>query len=324
MERILGLIAIKLKTLADACDMDALFRKRKAINALFTYAVWQERDGEYPILDTFLHIVKAMQSVKFWWLHVQPPMNILLNDAGGVLSKRALLLASPYMPWGQRDYGEDLARVWVVAASAVPKEEEIAPSVVDTLFQIAFHRLLSPSRYGDAWSWLTLRPLLPPVCTGRSVGSRQHVVQMVQNLKDIEILKSYLLLIWSEWDHLYVDGFNKIATSIRQDFGGIEMISHRTDLLQRLDYVLAQLDSGLEHLRQGNPHFKETDLQRGKIQYWALKEMLEVDSEALNVPTRASSRSAILFELPTYAAAHRITPGEKLQRHHGSRPEFRR
>ena len=134
------------------------------------------------------------------------------------------------------------------------------------------------------------------------MGCHLNVVILVRDLKDIEILKSYLLLVWSQWDYLDDHGFNMMGTSMREDFGGIEMSSHRADLLQRLDHVLAQLDRGLEHLQQNKPWLDEYGLQRMKRQYGELRKiLLEVDREALKVLTCASSR------LTTPSELHQLT-----------------
>jgi len=39
---------------------------------------------------------------------------------------------------------------------------------------------------------------------------------MVRALKDIETLKSYLLLVWSEWDFLMPRGFDEIVLQSRR------------------------------------------------------------------------------------------------------------
>ena len=291
MEYILGLITTELNTLVDRPGPHTLRCKRKAITALFPYAVRQGRDTEYPIIDVLLNAVKTAQLAGFWWRRVGPFMDKLFDDTSLVSSKRTLVLASPHMPWGQSGFEIGLARKWAVAVSMDPKEEGIALNVVDTLLQIASAELLPPDLHSDVWSWLTLRPSLPPVCQGRGVGSRSRVVQTVRGLKDIEILKSYLLLIWSEWDYLFDHGYARMQISIRRDFSGVEMSSHRVDLLLRLDHVLAQLDRGLRHFQQEKPGLKEDGLQKRKNQYGRLREiLLEVDQEALKVLARASSR----------------------------------
>ena len=361
----------KLETLADAHDLDTLRRKHKAIIALFPYVVRQERDKEYPIFDTFLRVVEATQSVRFWG-HVRLFTNILSDGPSNVSAKRALILASPYLPWGdhlpwfddapslddvpsldgplqtrraarwrarrplmtraarfgrratlrtalraeRQVFWRCLAGAWAEAVSTVPKEEAIAPSVVDTLFQFASSGLLPSDFSGDAWSWLTLRPSLPPVCKGRDEGGCPEVMKSVQNLEDIEILKSYLLLIWSEWNCLSEEGRRMMEISIREDFSGMEMNSHCADLIQHLDHVFAQLDRGLEHLQQNKPKLDEGDLRTMKLEYGRLREtLLEVDQEA-----RTSSRVTTLFKLPTHVAAHRDTRSRMFGRRDGSRP----
>ena len=55
--------------------------------------------------------------------------------------------------------------------------------------------------------------------------------------------------------------------SIREDFGGIRMERDREDLINRLDYILRQLDMGLEYLRQDESWLFEDDIQERKNQY---------------------------------------------------------
>ena len=305
----MDLITRKLKPLADACDWDGLHRKRKAINTLFPYAVRQERDKEYAILNVVFHAAKTSRWGQFeGWHHVQPFLDKLFDGASHVSSKRALILISPYMSWGIWGFREDRARIWAAAATTVPKEEEIAPSVVDSLLQIAYHKLLPPHLYGDAWSWLKLRPLLPPVCEGRRLGANPRMVRMVRDLKDAEILKFYLLLVWSEWAYVYDGGRLEMQDSIREDFRGIEMNSHRADLLQRLDHILAELDRGLKHFQKYAPSLNRGHLRRSKIRYREFREtLLEVDREASEVLIRTSPRSTALSELLTHTDVRRIT-----------------
>ena len=284
------LIAQKLETLADAPDRVPLLRKEKAIYALLPYAIRQERDQEYAIFDALLHAAEKIPGFRFSWCHIQPFLDKLFDGTSHLSSERALILVSPYMNWHESNFGKDRARIWAVAASAVPKEEEIAPSAIDTLLQIAFHNLLPSGLYGDAWSWLKLRPLLPPVCEGRSLGRHREIVRRVRDLGDIEILKSYLLLVWSEWDYGFDDGHFETHDLIRRDFSGIEMKSHRADLLQRLDYILAELDRPLQHFQRYDPNFHRDYLRRSKNRYRKLgKTLLEVDRAASEFPTRASS-----------------------------------
>ena len=291
------LIAQKLKTLANARDWDTLYRKKKTINALLPYAIRQERDKEYAILDALLHTAQTIPDFQFSWRHIKPFLDKLFDGTGHVSSDRALILVSPYMCWQYPNFGEDRARIWVVAASVVPKEEEFAPSVVATVLEIVYHKRLPPHLFGDARPWLELRPLLPPLYSGRNVGRHQEMVRGVRDLGDIEILKYYLLLVWSEWDYSFSDGYPEMQVSIRRDFSGIEMKSHRADLLQRLDYILAELDRPLQHFQREVLFTNRRILRQNKDRYRELREtLLEVERAALEAPTRASSRLTTLFD----------------------------
>ena len=284
MGRILGLITEKLTTLADAHDRDTLRRKHKAITALFPYAAWQERDKQYPILDLLLHAAEASRFEGFLWHRIRPFLDILFSDAGHFPQKRTIMLASPYLPWGRWLFQKDLFQAWAETASTIPKEKGVAPSVVDALLQIAYCGWLQPHGHDEVWSWLMLRPVLPPICTGRRVGSDSDVVGVIRNLKDIEILKSYLVLVWSEWDSVRHNGFLEMCESMREDFGGIEMRPHRVDLVGRLDEVLGQLERGLECLRQDRPELDEDGLQERKEQYGKLRDiLLEENGKVLEV-----------------------------------------
>ena len=132
---------------------------------------------------------------------------------------------------------KDLVQAWVATASTIPKGKEAAPSLVDTLLQIAYFGWLPLGNHDDVWLWLTLRPSLPPICQGRRLGSGSRVILRVQILKDLEILKSYLLLVWSEWNSLLDSGFPTMCQCVRKEFSGVEANSHRVDLVQRLDHV---------------------------------------------------------------------------------------
>ena len=106
----------------------------------------------------------------------------------------------------------------------------------------------------------------------------------VQVLGNIRILKSYLLLVWSEWDWVYHSGFAEMCTSIREDFSGVGMGCHREDLIKWLDHILEQLDQGLEYLQWHKSSINENDIRLKKWQYKELKRvLLEVDKKAVNV-----------------------------------------
>ena len=237
--------------MVDVEDHHLIQSKYKAINALLPYAAQQEQDGKPEMLDAFLCAAKASRMLIFGWRHVRNYASGLTSNA----SPRAVILISPYIPWSNLIRG-DVVEQWVVATSAVPHTEEITQSVVATLLQIAFDPGLSLHIPADVWSWLTKQPSLPPICPGRRCGSYEYVCEVVLGLRDIKIIKSYFLLIWSEWDELLPGGFEAICASTHEDFSVAGSGHHRAELIQHLDHILTQLDQGLEYLQQHNPYIK--------------------------------------------------------------------
>jgi hypothetical protein len=179
---------------------------RKAITVLLPYAIRQERDGKPMMLNTILSAVRASKEWEFVWHRVGHYASGLLRGA----SPRAIVLVLPHIRWDRLVDRGDLVQLWATAVSAVPDTEEVASSVVDTLLQIASQRDLLPYIPADIWLWLTKRPHLQPICLGRNVGTCAHVVKAVRALKDVEVLKSYFLLVWSEWNHFLPDSFNNV------------------------------------------------------------------------------------------------------------------
>lgn len=289
--------------MAEAHDPDKLGSKYKAITALLPYAVWQERDGQPEMLDMFLRAARASRMLRFMWYRVNQFASTLLSEA----SPRALVLASPHIRWYLLTNRGDLVQRWAAATSAVPYSEEVAKSVAGTLVQIAPQSELLPHVTVDVWSWLTKRPFPPPVWLGGYFAANLHVAKAVRGLKNPEILKSYLLLAWSEWGALWNEVFDEICASIRKDFGGTGMDHHRADLIQRLDYVLGQLTQGLEYLKQQNPNLSRVDLQTMKQQYRKLREIL------LEVERRMYSLMTMLFRMLT------IMEMDRISLHHPSR-----
>ena len=295
MESVLELIAQQLETIS-AGDPDQIYSKRKAITALLPYAFLQAQAGQHRVLDVCLHAARASKWAGFLWYHIQRfPVASLLNEESPVSIKQAFILISPHLSWPRR-MDECWAQQWVAAASAVSYTDEIGQSVVDTLLQIASNSSLQPYIPVDMWSWLRTSPPLPPISAGRYRGNSQVVFQVVQSLGDIETLTAYLLLIWSEWETLKIT--NEVHALIREDFSGIGMGYHRKQLLQHLDHVLGELELGLGHLQQHNPHISEWKIQQRQGQYRELKEaLLEVDRKAIELLVCKSSRLVISFGL---------------------------
>ena len=270
MEEISSLITQKLKTVVNAGNYQLIQSKHKAINALLPYAALQEHGGKPEILDAFLSAARASKMLKFEWPRTRDYAGTLFSKA----SPHGIILGSPYIRWCYLTDRGDLVQQWAAAASAVPYTEEIAQSVVDTLLQIALYTHLSPYIPTNTWLWLTKQPSLPPICRGWHYGTCLPVAKAVRKLKDIEITKSYFLLVWSEWGYLTDDAFNESCASIYEDFSETWGGWHQAKLIQHLDHILTQLDHGLEHLQQCNPNLDGSDLQTMNDQYRKLKDIL--------------------------------------------------
>ena len=143
----------------------------------------------------------------------------------------------------------------------------------------------SPERKGFMWR------RAEPFVTDKTV------VRPIRQFKDIKILKSYLLLLWSERWSLRPDGFSEMHTSVCKDFSGIEMGHHRMGLIRILDRFLEQLDR-----EQGSP------VQGMKAQYCSPRKVLvEAEKRELDILTGAHSRMSFPFNIltrVTHAESH--------------------
>ena len=266
VEQVSSLITQKVEMMAKAEDLGKLCSKYRAVCTLLPYAVQQERDGQPEMLNTFLHAARASGILWFRWERVSQFASVIFSKA----TPHAITLISLYM-FQDLLSDEDLAQMWAAATSTVQYSEEVAQSVVDTLLRLAYQpEGIQPITVNIWRSWVTKQPALPPICLGRYCGSNSHIVKAVRGLKDIEVLKSYLLITWSEWDTF--DSVDEICASIDEDFGGVGMGPHRADLIQRLDYILSQLDRGVGYLSQHNPSVGENRVQAMKRQYQRLRE----------------------------------------------------
>jgi hypothetical protein len=203
-----------------------------------------------------------------------------IGNSSNLFLNRALVLLSPFIGWDDRWADEAIVAGWAEAALALPYTEEVGWCTVDAMLQILSFVSLRPHIPIGLWAWLKRQPSLPPWSRGRRKGTHPDVVGYIRGLGDVDILKSYFLVVWSEWGHLDGGGLDEMELSIREDFDGIGMQHHRNDLLARLDQVLAQLDQGMEYLKQQEPDIDEDGIRRRKEWYGKLKEvLLEVDGE---------------------------------------------
>ena len=277
---------------------------------LFRYAVHRERHGDRKLFDAILRLKKRLldrsDRDNFTWYLGASKMFIYA-------SPRAAVLAGPYIRWRRETSdadAEDLISKWMEAVSQVSRTEEVAGSVVDALLQIAANPHLRPFIPADLWLWLNERPSLPHTCSGLQLGCDYEIVRTVRALNDIRVLTSYLILIWSEWNPLYhTGGFAEMRMSVREDFKGIEVGCHRAELIQRLEYILAEFNRLSRH---HDVHSEDENLWHGyrsgdmKDRYGKLKRILqEVDQEATEILSRMP-RSFIFLSLLTIMDLHRI------------------
>ena len=278
MERISSMITAKIASLHHGplkltSDSEA-FRKRKVITALVPYAIFLGRSGHQAMICAILDVVNAENSGRFVWHRVNPYLATLFDEPAYPALDLVVTLMSPYVPWDEKLHDRYTVARWAAAALAVPYTEEAGRSVVDALLQIASIDSLIPYIPIDLWAWLKELPSLPPGCRGRLAGRKETVVSHVRGLEDIEILKSYLLLIWSEWNFLYTSGLEEMQISIREDFCGTGLKHHREDLIKRLDDVLGELDRGWDYIERHKPGINQYQLHRARMDYRMLKETL--------------------------------------------------
>lgn len=283
------LILQKLEGMVEAADPDQIYTKHKAITAFFPYAAWQGQSGQNKMLNTLLNAARASKRQGFMWHRIKHSITVVLCGEYPIPLKQAVILASPHLPWWIPTIDGQFIQLWAATACAVPYTPNIGQSVVDTLLLIASQDSLQPHIPVGMWSWLNNCTSLPPACMGGSQGTKRSVVQAVRALRDIKILTSYLLLVWSEWDYLSPDGLDEMCALIREDFCGVGMEYYRKVLIQRLGHTLGRLDLGLGYIQQHEQGLGEDDIQSMKGQYGQLKGVLiEVDKEATDILTRES------------------------------------
>ena len=297
MEQVLSLIIRRLKIIVDVPEIDTslLESKLKAIAALFPYAMCLEKSGQGNVVDAILRVARASDSVLSWH-HVLTHITALFDESASPSLNRAITLISPYIPWHlpALDAENAVAR-WGAAASTVPYSEEVGQSLVEALLRILEHDSLLEYIPIHIWGLLKKRPSPSPVWWDRFNGCRASVARHVRGLGDIEILKSYLLLIISEWNTLRFGILLELEALVLEDLSGIGMWCHRDDLIKHLDHVLGQLGHGLEHFKQHQPSIHERGIRARKRRYRDLKfTLLDVDRGAMETLTRTPPR-LILF-----------------------------
>ena len=254
--------------------------KNKAIGALLPHAISLDQFGDQEMADAIIRFSRNTSRWRFTWRYVEPYTATLLDESTPPSLNRAITFFSPSVPW--HHWNENTIARWAAAALAVPYSEEVGWSVVDILLQLASSD--SRRRYipTEVWTWLKKQSSLPPVCEGRDRGGVGDLVRHVRGLGDLDLLKSYLLLVWSEWNTPRGSGFVEMQASIAEDLGGIGTQRHREDLIKRLGHILAEIDRGLEHLKQYKPWIGEHCVIMRRGRYETLREtLLDVDRKAM-------------------------------------------
>ncbi|KAF9783430.1 hypothetical protein BJ322DRAFT_1070796 [Thelephora terrestris] len=143
---------------------------------------------------------------------------------------------------GSSDVGVSM-RLWIAAASGLPDTPAVRESMVNALLRIAYDDELRPHIPPAAWEWLKKRPVLPAGSPALQTIPPEGFFRTIRTLQDIELITSFLFVFWSEWDtreHYRVRG--KVRLLIRKELKGTRAARYRTDLIQRLDYVISKLD----------------------------------------------------------------------------------
>ena len=295
VEIIRELIGQKLKAMVETNDSSLIFSKRKPIWTLFPHAVFFGQCLWGKVLaETLRDQRTAWPSRRY----VSPVATTLLDKPNSRLLDQVVLLASPHTPlssgfwdnirvsrWNAialsvlEGVGENATSVDMVGETAV-SGVEVSESVADVLLRIASDDTLRPQILAETWAWLTKSHSLSVFSWGRTLGTTGNVVRHIRGLGDIEILKSYFLLVWSEWDFLFDGGLDEMEISIRGDFSGAERWDDREELIKRLNQVLERLDRGLAYLRRRKPELKQRGFQLAVQQYKILEiTLLEVHKQ---------------------------------------------
>ena len=271
----------------------------KPICTLLPYAIRLEQGGEREMVDAIMHAARASGPI-FRWPRIVAHIAPVFDKYSPPSLNLVITLISPYVPWHPRDvHTRKAVARWAVAVSGVPYSEEIGQSVVSALLLISANEFLRSSIPVNIWTWLKKRPSLPFGLRGQLLGFWESTLRHVQGLGDIEILKSYLFLFWSEHEYPDFNSLFEMQTFIKDSFDGIEMRCHRDDLIKHLDHVQGQLDRGMGYLQQHDPLIDEERIQWRKERYGELKNLLlDMDKTPTGTLTRTPP-ALILFDLRT-------------------------
>ena len=222
-------ITQKLESMAEDPDPVLINSKRKAISALFPYAVFLEQGGQRRMVDAISNAAKATRSRKFMWYRAKPFITAMFNKPNPPSLSWILGLVSPRVHWDDGVGGKGVIAKKAAATLETSQLDEDGWTVSSGLTRVGFIDPLHPDlSHGLPWE----------------PESREDLTDRVRALGDVEILKSYLFLVWSKRGPIDDDrgGLAEMRTLLQEDVSGIEMGHHREELVERLDHVLQGLD----------------------------------------------------------------------------------
>jgi hypothetical protein len=237
VEHISGLVTYELETMAHTPTL--ILSKRKAICALLPHAIFMEQGGQQGMIDAIFRAARASRSKDFLCRQVTLYASRLFEKRSQASLDRVIVLISPYIPWGGALNNSAAVARWAAAVSAVPWTEEVGQNLVNALIAIASIDFLRPHIPIDIWRLLKRRPSLTPLYyVELDTARHQRILAYIRGLGDIEILKSFFLVIWSDQISPPIEFSRVVERYIRDNFGGTGMEGHRKDLVERLDQIL--------------------------------------------------------------------------------------
>jgi len=287
---------------------DTFSPKYKVVNVLLPYAIFLEQSGQKQMLDAISHMAKVMRPKVFVWYPMKPFITAMFRESNPPSLHWVLGLISPNVPWYDEPHDKDMVARKAAATSAALNPEEVHWSVADELLHLAFIDSLQPD-IPSSWqdipnhflqpsdtTW-DFQPRIPDGFSARPKETGGDITHKVQALGDLEILKSYLVLVWSDWRLIdgQPGGLAEMHASVREEFSGIGMGCHREDLIKQLNGVL---DFYKDQESSKWAEEQCTELKRA---------LVEVDEEAVNTLTRMPP-TLIQSSLLTLIGIYRIPP----------------
>ena len=123
MEQVSNIIVQKLETMVETADPNQILSKRKAIIALFPFAISLEKNGQQWMFNAVLRAIRASNSWKFLWCRIGLYMTVLFGESSPPSLDRAITLISPYIYWDDGLYGRITVTRWAAAIEAIPYTE---------------------------------------------------------------------------------------------------------------------------------------------------------------------------------------------------------